>query len=532
MGATLRAVRALILLAGFYLLGFVMLGALVAVDWAVAEGGVGSVTAKVWIVSALLAIPIVQGMFALRTPKDEPPPGLLATEQQEPTLWAAVRTLAEETGTRAPDEIVLTPDVNAAVAEDATFLGLKPGRRRMYIGLPLMAGLSEPQLRAVLAHEFGHYTNHDTRLSAITLRGRLQVLRTVASLHERSRKKVAKEEAKQEKKNAKRLAKGKTTGTVDAGTAGLSYRLAAKPFLWYGTFYLRASQGVGRRQELAADLAAARIAGRDATASALREIPVLDSAHGFYMQSYATLGTGAGLLPPPGEVFGGLRHLLAGRADELDEMRQALPEEERSPYDSHPPIAERIARIQQLPDDGRALTGARSALSLLTDPAHAFAALEQAALTPEAHQLRRTADWTQLVNESMLWHADQDAEPLRTAATEIHGGDGSLASFLDAVDAGRLWQMADRLPKSPEAQAATGRAAREFARPQVRARLSRMVVSELVRRGQAHWELSWSDPARLRLPDGYEEALKQALDAVVEDVPDTRGLRQLLARAQ
>ncbi|MEU9053080.1 M48 family metallopeptidase [Streptomyces sp. NPDC048384] len=182
--------RALILLAGFYLLGFVMLGALVAVDWAVAEGGVGSVTAKVWIVSALLAIPIVQGMFALRTPKDEPPPGLLATEQQEPTLWAAVRTLAEETGTRAPDEIVLTPDVNAAVAEDATFLGLKPGRRRMYIGLPLMAGLSEPQLRAVLAHEFGHYTNHDTRLSAITLRGRLQVLRTVASLHERSRKKV------------------------------------------------------------------------------------------------------------------------------------------------------------------------------------------------------------------------------------------------------------------------------------------------------------------------------------------------------
>lgn len=531
MGATLRAVRALVLLAGFYLLGFVMLGVLVAVDWAVAEGGVGSVTAKVWIVSALLAIPIVQGMFALRTPKDEPLPGLPVTEQQEPALWAAVRTLAEQTGTRAPDEILLTPDVNAAVAEDATFLGLKPGRRRMYIGLPLLAGLSEPQLQAVLAHEFGHYTNHDTRLSAITLRGRLQVMRTVANLHARSRKKVAKEEAKQEKKNAKRLAKGKKAGEVDAGAAGLSYRLAAKPFLWYGTFYLRASQGVGRRQELAADLAAARIAGRDATASALREIPVLDAAHGFYMQSYATLGTGAGLLPPPGEVFGGLRHLLAGRAEELDEMRRALPEEEQSPYDSHPPIAERIARIEQLPDDGRALTGARPALALLTDPARTFAELEQHSLTPEAQQLRRTADWPQLVNESMLWHADQDAEPLRTAVSEVHGGDGSLAAFLDAVDAGRLWQVADRLPKSPEAQAATGRAAREFARPQVRARLSRLVAGDLVRRGLAHWELSWSDSARLRLPDGYEEWLKQALDAAVADVPDTGELRRLLTPA-
>ncbi|WP_369273087.1 hypothetical protein AB5J55_26860 [Streptomyces sp. R11] len=60
-------------------------------------------------------------MFALRTPKDEPLPGLPVTEQQEPALWAAVRTLAEETGTRVPDEIVLTSDVNAAVAEDATF---------------------------------------------------------------------------------------------------------------------------------------------------------------------------------------------------------------------------------------------------------------------------------------------------------------------------------------------------------------------------------------------------------------------------
>jgi Zn-dependent protease with chaperone function len=528
MGATLRAVRALVLLAGFYLLGFVMLGVLVAADWAVSEAGVGSITAKIWIVSALLAIPIVQGMFALRTPKDEPLPGLPVTEQQEPALWAAVRALAEQTGTRAPDEILLTADVNAAVAEDATFLGLRPGRRHMYIGLPLMAGLSEPQLQSVLAHEFGHYTNHDTRLSAITLRGRLQVMRTVASLHERSRKKVAKEEAKQEKKNAKRLAKGKEAGEVNAGSAGLSYRLAAKPFLWYGTFYLRASQGVGRRQELAADLAAARIAGRDATASALREIPVLDAAHGFYMQSYATLGTGAGLLPPPGEVFGGLRHLLAGRAAELDEMRRALPEEEQSPYDSHPPIAERIARIEQLPDDGRAQTGARPALALLTDPARAFAELESAALTPEARQLRRAADWPQLVNESMLWHAGEDAEPLRRAVTEVRGGDGSPASFLDAVDAGHLWQVADRLPKSEEAQAATGRAAREFARPQLRARLSRMVVVELVRLGRAHWELSWTDSATLRLPDGYEEGLKQALDAAVADVPDTAELRRLL----
>ncbi|WP_043503656.1 M48 family metalloprotease [Streptomyces glaucescens] len=531
MGATLRALRALVLLAGFYLLGFVMLGALAAVDWAFAEAGVGALTAKIWFISALVALPIVQGMFALRAPKDEPPPGLSVTPEREPGLWAAVRELAELTGTRAPDEIVLTGDVNAAVAEDTRLLGLLPGRRRMYVGLPLMAGLNEPQLRSVLAHEFGHYTHHDTRLTALTLRGRRQVLRTVANLHERSQEKAAREQARLERKNARRIARGKKAAAVDPGPAGLSYRLAAKPFLWYGTFYLRTSQGVARQQELAADLAAARVAGRDATASALREIPVLDAAHDFYMQSYATLGTGAGLLPPPGEVFGGLRRLLAARAAELDELRAGLPEQEQSPYDSHPPIAERVARIEELPDDGRTPAGARPALALLTDPARAFADLAAAVLTPEAQRLNRAADWPDLVHRSMLRQAEQDAEPLRRAVAETQGGDGSLAAFLDAADAGRLWQLADLLPKSPEAQAATGRAAREFARPRLRARLARLVTVELARQGRAHWELSWTEAARLRLPDGHEAWLKQALDAVVNDIPDTTELRRLLAPA-
>lgn len=35
-----------------------------------------------------------------------------------------------------------------------------------------MAGLDEMQLRAVLAHEMGHYANLDTRLTPLIARGR------------------------------------------------------------------------------------------------------------------------------------------------------------------------------------------------------------------------------------------------------------------------------------------------------------------------------------------------------------------------
>ncbi len=161
----------------------------------------------------------------------------------------------------------------------------------------------------------------------------------------------------------------------------------AKVYRAYGHFYLRATLASSRRQELAADLAAARIAGRDATASALRELPALSSAFDFYMNAYATLGVGAGLLPPPGEVFGGVRHLLAARADELEELRRDLPTEPASPYDSHPPIAERVARLEALPDDGRAWRGPARLWTCSADARAAMEAVEKAVLTPEARRM-------------------------------------------------------------------------------------------------------------------------------------------------
>ncbi|MFJ3582859.1 M48 family metallopeptidase [Streptomyces sp. NPDC090127] len=527
MGASLRALRAFLLLAGFYLLGVVMLALLGLVDvlswlWAPA-----SVYLKLWIVSAVLAVPIVRGMFLLRTGRDDEPAGVLVAETDEPRLWAAVRELAEQVGTRAPDEIRLTADVNAAVSEDARLLGLLGGRRRLYLGLPLMAGLDEAQLRAVLAHELGHYSNADTRLAGMTERGRVQVVRTIAHFEEKAGGKEAKERAKQEAKQKKRLAKGKQDKEIDTGGAGITYRTMAKIYTAYARFYMRATFAGSRRQELAADLASARIAGRDATASALREIPALDAAFGFYMNAYATMGAEHGLLPPRGEVFGGVRHLLAARPDELDGLRREPPAEPASAYDSHPPTAERVARIEALPDDGRAAERAAPAFALLADVDRALAAVEDATLTPEASRMRRL-QWSELVHTSMTAHFARDAEPLRQATADVTGS-GTLDALLDAIDAGTVRRIVERLPRSEQAESATGRAAREFARPVLRRGLSRLVVLAFLADGRARWELSWAESAGLHLPSGVADALDAALDAAVADESDTSGLRSLLA---
>ncbi len=524
MGASLRALRALVLLAGFYLLGAVLLAALVGADLAASTWLHGPIVYEIAIFSVVLAIPIVRGMFMLRTPKDEPPAGIkvTVTAAQEPALWEAVRDIARQVGTRAPDEIVLVQDVNAAVSEESSLLGLRPGTRRLYLGLPLMMGLDEMQLRAVLAHEMGHYANFDTRLTPLIARGRAQLIRTVAHFHERSANKQAKERERQEKHAAKRRAKGRRATMVDTPGLGATYRGMAKVYTAYGNFYMRATLTTSRRQELAADLASVRVAGRDSAASALREINALNSANDFYMSSYATLGVNAGLLPRPGEVFGGLRRLLEVRSAELEDLRRNLSTEPASPYDSHPALAERVARIEALPDDGRTGQAARPALDLLADADAALAALEQAVLTPEALALKRV-DWEELIHASMTVYVDQAAEEIREVFAAEGAGPG-LAALLDAVDADPAvrWRIAEHFPKSEQAAAV-------YKRQVLRRALSQLVTVELTARGAARWELSWSDSATLRYQaDGFEDRLDLALDAAVADLPDTESLRKLV----
>ncbi|WP_369037255.1 M48 family metalloprotease [Streptomyces adonidis] len=542
MGSTLRALRALVLLAGFYLLGVLLLAVLAGADYLLFANTPAAVATKLAVVSVLLAIPLVRGLLMLRTPKGEEPSGLPVTEADEPELWRTVRELADQVGTRAPSRIVLMGDTNAAVSEDARLLGLFPGPRRLYLGVPLMQGLTEAQLRAVLAHELGHYAGSDTRLAALTLRGRVQLLRTIRNFEERAGSTEARERARQERKNARAEAKGKETREVDTGRAGVTYRAMARIYTAYAKLYLRATLADSRRQEYAADASAARIAGRDATASALREIPVLEGAFGFYVRCYATLGSEARLLPPPGEVFGGFGRMLSARQLELAGLRSELPTEPTSPYDSHPPIADRVRRIELLPADGRADEAHGAAIALLVDEERAYAALEDAVLTDEVRQFRRTADWQELLDGAMAGNLAALNTPLHRALVLYTKNRPTLPALLTLIDDGQLWQLARRLPLSDEAVAAKGRAFREFVRPTLHNSLHSMVMAEFSARSRMRWEFSWEQSAKARLlpapgsapDDGLSEldaSIGAAVDRALADHPDTAPLRALLPPA-
>ncbi|MFC6596171.1 M48 family metallopeptidase [Kitasatospora paranensis] len=524
-----RAALAVAMLAGFYLLAAAIILGLLGLDIAL-FAGLGHVSLgllKIYALSAAVAYPVLRVVFLTRRPRDGAAGGLPVTREQQPELWARVDRIAALTGVRGPAEIRLVPDVNAGVREETRLLGLVPGPRHLVIGAPLLLGLSEGELDSVLAHEFGHYSNRDVRLAGVSVAGRTALLHTIGTLHRRADAHRAGAAAEIAAKDAKRLAKGKQASGEEAG--GGVDRVLAGLFTQYAKLYFRVSEAVSRRQEYAADRAAATIAGRDATAAALRRIPVLDTAHGFYMERYATMGWDDGLLPPPGEVYGGLGRLLTDPERRKELAAIGLPETEADPYDSHPPIARRVAAVEALPADGRSAEGSGPALALLRDPERTLAALEHATLVPEAAGKERL-DWPDLLQATGVRNARAAAQPVHRALTEA-GCAPTLDALLDAVDAGRGFEIADRLPKSAEAAAATGRAAREFLRPALRTALSRTALLALAEAGLARWEFSWSAPAELRLPDGVAEALPAALGAAVTDTPDTAPLRALLAGA-
>ncbi|WP_037608086.1 M48 family metallopeptidase [Streptacidiphilus rugosus] len=495
MRTSFRAVQALALLMGFYLLALGALALIALVDFLVLENasdGFNTGALKLVAFSVVVAIPIARGVFFVRRPKDEAPPGISVSEQQQPELWARVRTLAEQVGTRAPAEIRLIPQVNAAVSENPRLLGLIPGHRRMLIGVPLLIGLTEPQLDAVLAHELGHYSNKDTRLAGITVRGRQSLITVV--------------------QHARAAGRGVTASVFGA----------------YAKLYLRVSESVSRRQELSADLASARIAGRDHAAAAMRQLPALDLAYDFYLERYASVGWKVGYLPLASEFYGGFRSLLgsAKRQAELDEIRTEPPVRETSPYDSHPPVRERVAALEALPADGRVITGQeRPALSLLHDVDHLLAAV--AAVTMPADSAgKRPLPWDDLARESGRAHLRLALAPHCPPGGSV---DGLLPYLLDEIDREGTGPATARLPRSAEADRAKGRPAEESARDALRGLLKRLALLGLLDQGRASYVLTWDEPLHVHYAPGVEESLSTALDAAVTDAPTTAPLRALLA---
>lgn len=311
-----RAALAVLLMISFYLLAFGVAGALLGLAYLQVISG--HIFLKIVLAMVILALIIIWAVLPRWDFFKAPGPELKAADY--PELFRGIESLAQKCGHPVPRHVYLLHDANAWVTQRGGIMGFG-SKPVMAIGMPLFKLLTTEQLFAVIAHEFGHFVGGDTKLGPWIYKTRQAIGRTVNSINS----------------------------------------WIKHVFIWYGNMFLRITQAISRRQELSADALAAKFVGRHAISSALEKISTEGVKYDTYFQAEVAPLLERGFMP---DIDGGYAQALRN-SKFVSNVETSFVSGEKSPYDSHPPLAERLAAISALPDVASAAENPEPARSLL-----------------------------------------------------------------------------------------------------------------------------------------------------------------------
>lgn len=343
-----------------------------------------------WLTLQILALPLVLAVFfgvrAALAYQPEPAEGVELTAVQHPRLWAEVTDLAALAQTEPPTRIVMVAEMNASVSASSEL-------RELELGLPLLATLTCGELRAVVAHELGHFAGGDTADAAA-------ILRRLVFLHH-ARDKV-----------------------------GWTWRWFFNAYL---RFYAIAAGPSSRAAERRADQLSIQAAGAETSAAAMRSLVRADLNWTVLEEDYLWLFELAGRRASVREAMHSLR---TANAEELEPaVDRVLAEERQRASDTHPPVRERIAHFEAAARDGR---GGPASTVEATLPAYELLTGGGAYLDSAEGELGvrqfPLSTWNDVIVRGVRQQVNADAE--RTSAlARSHGlGDGSLHSLLSLID--------------------------------------------------------------------------------------------------
>lgn len=267
----------------------------------------------------LLGITVWTSLRSLLVRACDVDPGDRLDLQEHPGLRQVLHEVADRVGTRVVDTVYLTPGTELAVMERGGLL--RQLRRRtercLILGVGGLEGMERGPFKAVLAHEYGHFSNRDTAGGSFAL----AVRRSLVT-----------------------LALGLARGGVAAWYNPV--------WLFVNGFYrvfLRISQGASRLQEVLADRWAATLYGARAFERGLRH--VIERTVHFGMHAEAVFDEVIEASRPLSNLY---RYRPSRAPDEETAERRIAQvlHAKASPYDSHPSPTDRFAWVAALGEVG------------------------------------------------------------------------------------------------------------------------------------------------------------------------------------
>jgi Zn-dependent protease with chaperone function len=266
----------------------------------------------VFVLMVVTAWSIVRSLVARGRHQD---PGVRIFPDEHRRLWHVLGDVASRVGTRPVEAVYLTPGTEVAVFERGGLWRQLSGRgeRSLILGIGVLDGLRLGPLKAVLAHEYGHFSNRDTAGGGLAL----TVRRSLITL---------------------------MVGLATSGAAAW-YNPVWLFVQGFQHMFLRISQGASRLQEVLADRWAATLYGGQAFEDGLRH--VIDRSVRFSAHVNTTLQDTLLRRRPLQNLY---RYTPAKPPDpeDLDVQVRAALDADPSPYDSHPRPADRFRWVHAL----------------------------------------------------------------------------------------------------------------------------------------------------------------------------------------
>ncbi|WP_341215023.1 M48 family metallopeptidase [uncultured Wocania sp.] len=89
------------------------------------------------------------------------------SETDEPELFKMIHEIVNEVGTTFPNKVFISSDVNASVFYNSNFWSMfLPIKKNLQIGLGLVNTIHTSELKAILSHEFGHFSQKTMKVGS------------------------------------------------------------------------------------------------------------------------------------------------------------------------------------------------------------------------------------------------------------------------------------------------------------------------------------------------------------------------------
>ena len=270
---------------------------------------------------------VLKSMFLFFRAPNGFEPAVWVNLDRETALNAVIEDLCARMNTAPPIAVLVhMGPVFSVMQGECTSLNATPKGRILTVGLPLLSCLSVNEFRAILAHEFAHFTGQDTLYSAFVCRMMSTMEHAYGHVYE--------------------------SIPEQRGLIWLISVLPMKLPLWVlrAYFYLfsRIDMKTSRSREFRADAIAAKVCGKGSFAGALRKVyafsPIFDPA---------ILGIAEEILNSRHPDESPLRVYRKRIKEYIPVAEKVLEKElqiESMPWDSHPTLTARLEALPNVPE--------------------------------------------------------------------------------------------------------------------------------------------------------------------------------------